>query len=241
MAEKLPRIVKLAHLLEEYSKKPPVKSSGKAKLADICIEYAQLYSNTRVSYFNNPEDRQSFATVLAEDIYMRIFKKKPIHNMLGHTRLSIYNSLENWIKLYNPRGELAYKFKDSKYQPGVLSRCTSSESYLTADRVSILELLKNLFEDAHKFIRYNTHWSDSEAKLNAHTSFVMSIRNGYYTSYHLNTKDDALCRLMYNKFRLEFMKILSMTDKPVLSAEQLDQFMALQIRLDNGEITDEGR
>lgn len=236
--EAFPPIVKLAIELQEYSCRPPRSKKKKIHLAETCLEFAKLYVK-RVKFFKNSEEENTFTTVLAEDLYMRIFKCKPIHNMIGYTRLSLPETICNWINLYNPGSDTARKMKDAMYQPGALSRCTSSESYLTLDRLGVIELLKNLFDDVHKCIRYSTQWSDRLAKLNAHTSFVMSIRNGHFVSYHLNSKDEALCRLLYNKFRLEFIKILQSVDKPILSEEQLDQFMALQIKLDNGEITDE--
>ena len=218
--------------------KPPKFKVTKARLAEDCMRFGELYVET-MKPFRCEEDKQSFAILLGEETYLRILKNKPIYTLMGYTRKSLPGIWELWGKYCQPYYNDAKRSQNCKYTPGLLSRCTSSESYASIDAICTIELLENLFADVNKFVTYSNQWSSRVGRLNAHVTLVLSLRNGKYTPYHLNENDSAVCRLLYNRFKYEFAKILDEVDRSLVSDRDRDLFASLEIFLSNGQIQNE--
>lgn len=230
----------LCSYIESASVSPPRVKRTKDRLANNCMRFAELYVE-RMKPFKHPEDKQSFAILLGEETYLRVLKNKPIYNIMGYTRKSLPGIWELWGRYHNTYYNEARRAEKCEYIPGLLSRCTSSESYSAIDDLCTIELLESLFADVNKFVTYNNQWTSKVGRLNAHLTLVLSLRNGAYTPYHLNERDSALCRLLYNRFKFEFAKILDEVDRSLISDRDRDLFASLEIFLANGQIQDEER
>ena len=193
----------------------PQSEEWKEYVFILCLAVGQKRS-AKSKYCKNVEERDEFAVVIAEEIYMLVVEKDLDIQALGAyidklmpQFCGIWLRLKGWEKPQPHNAELYY-------DPEHARRISPSLTTELVDKVCTGDMVKASWDALHKFIRYH-RWENSVASRNAHLSIVLSIRQDKFVSFHLNDKDSRVCRLLFNRYRLLLHDILTAVSKDVLS------------------------
>lgn len=218
--------------LQRAYRATPQTEDEKEYLFLLCLRLAEM-KVVGCRYCDNKEEENEFAFVIAEELYMAIVTGKyVIREVIGFLDYmmpqycGIYYKLKGWKK---PESNASPKYFD----PNHAQRISPMPVNEIIDKISTGNLVKDSWDALHKFARYYK-WENKVASRNAHLSLVMSIRRGKFVSYHLGNRDERVCRLLYNRYKLLLGDIVSAASKQVISDSDYLQSVANTIYQSNG-------
>lgn len=193
----------------------PQTEEEKEYLFLLCLRLAEMKAEGS-RYCNNVEEEQEFGFLIAEELYMTIVSQKyEIREVLGFVDYmmpqycGIYYKLKGWKR---PESIVSSKF----YDPEHARRISPMPVNDILDKVCTGNLVKESWDALHKFARYHK-WESKVSSRNAHLSLVMSIRRGKFVNFHLKGKDERVCRLLFNRYKLLLNDIVAAATKQSLS------------------------
>lgn len=223
----------LALRLNSWQKEKPKTEADKSEVYDICYNLALRIVSHNHSLGLSSTDRQDFTIFLAEEIYMLVITRDNIGDHYNYVNKIVVGYLSDWYK-NNCRHLELYNVKAlARYDPASPLRYTPFEIEAITDKQETSQLVRNLFKELNKCVRYSNVFSNSVSRINAHVTINLSIKYGKFTNFRLNKSDESACRFLYNKFRIAFQKIVSDAHKSVISDEQYLNYIACELRGDD--------
>lgn len=204
----------------------------KNKLASVFYEFATAFVDLKKQY-NTSYQREEHIAALAEELYFRSIKS-PIEFPMAYAKKCYTGICAQWA-YDNGRAMPRDKQRIADTLPYRPLRYTPSYEQVALERSWINELVWELFKYTNKYIKYSQKYSSNIAKNDAHMTLLFSIIHGEYTPFRLTGFDAAYTRLIFNKYREAFVKILESAQVGhQMSDEEFTRAALLEIGMMNG-------
>ena len=224
--KKIVNLVTLNKRLLDFQAHKPKLEKTRAELYDCCYQFMARFLYRLRKY---PLDNEDMIIFFAEELYLLVMEKSHITSYLSYLDVAIPGFWESWTK-FDCKEPVKNKDNLAKfYNPLAAIRYTNFDVESITDKVNSVEVLRNLVVELNKFVKHNKRFTNNVTRLNAHTSIALSIKYGEFINFRLHGKDEELCRFLYNKFRLSFVKIINDTHKSVISDEKYLSFIACEV------------
>ena len=207
----------------------------KTELYKNCLMFTEGFFLWK-RYRSNTPEFEEITTYVAEELYFIAMKDYGIRSWFAYLKRCYKGFLQDWNKLCNMECK-----KDIPLclDPDRALRYTPFDAYTFIDTQDTYDMLKSLYKELNQYIRTCKRFSSKIATMNAHMSIQLSLKYKKFISFRLKGKDEAICRLLFNKYRLCFSKILSTRASSILSNDQYMNIMLGEIFEMNGISSEE--
>lgn len=194
------------------------RSNRKDELAEACMVFSrQFLIYKKAARDENQLDEMS--AVMSVELYTDVINnQRNIRNLEAYMNVGYRGYIDKWRKEFCATGDQKpVSNPDKYYNVGFARRYTAADTDVVLDKIYVSEVVDNLFNEVHKFVRYYPKWSSSSASTNAHLSLVLSLRYGHFVNFRLTGNDLAITRLLYNKYRLFAAKTVASCKQSTIS------------------------
>lgn len=178
----------LKALIEKDVKNPDIYNKI-YKLSEYYINWRKL--------LNNNSDVEGVATIMAEDLYMKIYRGGTIESWIGYMRLYCKAAIRMYRKMTS--SEIIDTTTDPNLAEGIVLMSTSYPESFEDDIITnklyfdnIPNIIDNFMENISRYPKYTKEY------MNSKLSILLSINAKKFISYNLDDSSLAYTRLLYN-------------------------------------------
>lgn len=192
----------LKALIEKDPKSPEVYNKI-YKLSEYYLNWRKL--------LNNSHDVEEVATIMAEDLYMKIYRGGSIGSWIGYIRLYCKAAIRIWRKMTS--SEIIDTSNDICLAESIVLMSTSYPKSFEDDRIidemyfdNIPQVIDTIMENISRYPKY------TKAYMNCKLSILLSINAGRFISYNLDKESLSYTRLIYNVILNNILKEFKMNN-----------------------------
>ena len=158
------------------------------------LAYFWLKRNRKMSY---DSDAREVAEFIAEDLYLKAYKGKPVYSWLGYISISYISYIKAWRK--SNRSEIIDIVERPDVAEKLLDMCVSKDTECNYNNIisdvyinQINNIIDNVLEKSRIEV-FSSVW------LNCKISLQLSLQKGSFISYRLSEGDSNYCNMLYKK------------------------------------------
>ena len=191
----------------------------KTSLFQSCVIYAKFLVEKHRNIRFMGEELPDFITYVAEELYLKVTSgNKAINYWQSALYFTFLQAISDYRRLFGASSVDNRDDAEIVFDPRYASRYVKSIDYRAVLRADMIMELQKLFKGAREWINHYKGWSSKTGKMNARTSFILSVKYRHFVPFRLNRIDEMMCRFVYNRFKFQFQSIISQA----LAAEIID-------------------
>lgn len=197
----------------------PLSENLKTSLFESCVIYAKFLVKKHRNVRFMGEELPDFITYVAEELYLKVTSgNKAINYWQSALYFTFIQALSDYRRLFSASSVDTREDEEIIFDPRYASRYVKSTDYRTVLKADMTAELEKLFKGARDWINHYKGWSSKVGKMNARTSFILSVKYRHFVPFRLNNIDEMMCRFVYNRFKFQFQSIINQA----LAAEIID-------------------
>jgi len=174
-------------LVEKDVKNPEVFN----KILELCYTYLMRRKIVATS-----DDALDVATIMAEDLYMRVYKGKThINSWIGYISKSYHSGIRQWRENFST--EIIETNDNYELGNAIMQMCYSmptSEDYKIIADFSFLEQIPETVDSVMKDSKYYEY---TKSYLNTKLTLLISLNKGKFLKYNLDSSESNYARLLF--------------------------------------------
>lgn len=182
------------------------------------------------------DDIDDFICYLSEEIYILFRTRKDIPHYYNYVLVGFYGYVEGFMKLM---GMDTPKYNDKAtacFNPARALRHSAFDLESITNKDTTAVDVKKLFQEWNLKLQSVHIFDNPVSRSNARISIDLSLKYGKFISFRLNEHDEMMARFLYNKFRMQFQKLVDDKHRTIISDEHYLRYIACEIR---GDFDDE--
>lgn len=180
----------LKKAIEEYGVKNPIIFN---KIYDLCYEYIR-----RGRKMNTIAETEDTAMILAETLYLKIYKGEMIHSWCGYINISVIAAIRKYRKMTS--SEIWDVSNDSDLEESIIKACSSGSLSLSESNYSnifnedcinkIHSYVEDILDECCRYYRDTSDWN------NLYLFILVSLLNGYPVYVFIKDEEKQYARMM---------------------------------------------
>lgn len=206
----------LKRTIEDKGVKDPIVFD---KIYELCYEYMR-----RGHKMNTIAETEDTAMILAETLYMKVYKGDMIHSWLGYINISVIAAIRKYRKMTS--SEIWETNNDSGLEESIINMCSSGSmsvnesSYshiFNQDCISKIYLfVEEILDNCCRYYRDTSEWN------NIYLFILISLLNGYPVYVFINDDEIQYARMMLSIVRDKLLQDFKIScDDTKLSGKDL--------------------
>ena len=188
-------------------------------LFQACVVYAKFMIKKHRNVRFMGEELPDFIIYVAEELYLKVISgNKAINYWQSALYFTFIQCITDYRQLFSASSVDTREDAEIIFDPRYASRYVKSSDYRTVLKADMVSELEKLFKGAREWINHYKGWSSKIGKMNARTSFILSVKYGHFVPFRLCNADEMMCRFVYNRFKFAFQSIID----EALEAEIID-------------------
>lgn len=185
----------LKKIIEEKGVKDPIVFN---KIYELCFEYIR-----RGHKMNTIDETEDTAMILAETLYMKIYKGEMIHSWLGYINISVIAAIRKYRKMTS--SEIWDTANDSNLEESIINMCSSGSMSLNESNYShifneeciskIYVSVEDILDNCCRYYRDTSEWN------NIYLFILISLLNGYPVYIFIDEHEIQYARMMLSIVR----------------------------------------
>lgn len=186
------RLVEMENELKELIE----KDVNNPEIYNKIYKLSEYYLNWR-KLLTNSTEVEEVATIMAEDLYMKVYKGGYIKSWIGYMRLYCKAAIRVWRKMTS--SEIIDVSNDLELAESIVTMSTTYPKSFEDEKIideiyfdNIPQVIDTIMQRISRYPKY------TKAYMNCKLCILLSINVGRFISYNLDKETRSYARLIYN-------------------------------------------